>query len=71
MSNLITLDKLNEWLEGLEETIKGQIVVTKLADEKGREQLYYLYQASQMFKAQVLAEFAEDVSYQHAMYDEE
>lgn len=66
----ITLNTLTEWLDDTEEQIKNEIVNTVETDKQVREDKYFLYQAAQRFRAQVLGHFSEEVEFVSPMYDE-
>ena len=70
MPKLITLDNIIEWLDNGEQAIKDQVMRTNINDTEGREKLYYLYHAHGLLRSQVLADFADEVTYQHNLYDE-
>lgn len=65
----ITLDKMHQWLDALDEALKNRTMATQLADSEGREQLYNLYQAAQLLRVQVLADFSEEVEFNNGRYD--
>lgn len=65
----ITLGKMEQWLEDLEDALKNKVMNTALADKEGREEVYNLYQAAQLLKAQVLSSFSEEVEFNSGRYD--
>ena len=67
----ITFKNLIEWLDDIDEALKGKIVASPLVDKQGREDTYNLYQAAQLLRAQVLGHFSEDVEFHHNLYDED
>lgn len=66
---IITLDKMVQWLDKLDDTLKDRTMATGQGDYDGREFLYNLYQASQLLRVQVLADFAEEVEFNNGRYD--
>ena len=66
---LITLEQMKTWFEDLDEQLKDRIVATGLADKEGREEVYHLYQASQLLRARMLGDFSTEIEIEHQQYD--
>ena len=66
---LITLSQMQDWFNDLDSSLKDRIVATTLADKEGREEVYHLYQASQLLRARMLGDFSTEIEIEHKQYD--
>lgn len=53
----VTDQQIRKWFDTTETALKDRLISTSLDDKELREQLYYLYQASQLLKANFLEDF--------------